>query len=116
MPTHISRSLPAKKTQIASNWHCLILAGNHAKSGLVLVLSSFPRNMAVCWPEAVEALKALKVVTNRDALMGDADGGERFLCAFGMTVPCKCCASLVLLDQDKGCHISLAERCLSVLC
>ena len=27
---------------------------------------------------------------------------------------CKCCAALVLLEQDKGCRVSLTVRCLSV--
>ena len=29
---------------------------------------------------------------------------------------CKCCTALVFLEQDEGCRISLAVRCLSVPC
>ena len=29
---------------------------------------------------------------------------------------CKCCGALVFFEQDKGCRISLAVRCLSVPC
>ena len=58
---------------------------------------------------------------------GDADGGERLLCGFCVTVRCRLpsaeCrrtamqmvrSALVLLKQDKGRHVSLAVRCLSV--
>ena len=59
---------------------------------------------------------------------GDADGGNGFWAFFtwrsdvvghpesDTVLSCKCCAALVFLEQNKGCRISLAVRCLSVPC
>ena len=70
--------------------------------------------------------RLLKLHRSTEKMWGTLMGGNGFWALFtgrsdvvgylesDTVLSCKCCAAFVFLEQDKGCRISLAVRCLSV--